>query len=89
MSEHDRQSEYEREKADWEDRCEERDMHMTARELLYSLRGVPAKCDFCDKEVSHEQLEPEEGGLWYCRECFDRWEKEDAAETSVDDTTGE
>lgn len=48
------------------------------RKLLYALRGVPAQCDFCHAVTEHYKLEPEEGGLWVCHECLERWEREDA-----------
>lgn len=54
-------------------------------------RGVPrdpivrdgvevTACDFCGKPAAPDDLTPEEGNLWACMECWDRWEAEDAAE---------
>ncbi len=46
-----------------------------ARELIYELRGIPDKCWACERSYQHEQLEPEEGGVWWCRGCIEKWEK--------------
>lgn len=43
------------------------------RELIESLRGIPTKCDFCDLEKTSDDLEPEEGDMWVCRDCLKLW----------------
>lgn len=48
------------------------------RQAIIDLRGgVPAKCDFCNKEVAQENLHPEEAGMWACIDCINRWYRED------------
>ena len=49
------------------------------RELIVSLRGKPDKCFACERtvasgELSEDDLEPEEGGAWWCHSCIERWE---------------
>ena len=53
---------------------------LAVRYLIYQLRGgVPDKCDFCGEKYFHWELDPEEGGLWVCHQCQQRWEEDDAA----------
>lgn len=48
---------------------------------IVALRGgIPEKCDFCDQPYTDERYPvPEEAGQWTCIECWERWEREDAA----------
>jgi hypothetical protein len=42
------------------------------------IRGyVPSKCNFCGRDLSVEELEPEEAGEWACHYCLLRWAQED------------
>lgn len=46
------------------------------RDLIIALRGgLPEKCDFCGADS--DDLDPEEGDMWACRECWDRFRRED------------
>lgn len=52
---------------------------MSTRDALIAIRGgLPPKCDFCSKKVDPDTLHPEEGGLWVCEDCLQRWEREEA-----------
>ena len=49
---------------------------MTAIDLIKALRGGNAGlCDFCKRKA--DDLLPEEGGAWACRDCIERWEREE------------
>lgn len=53
---------------------------MTMREVIVELRGgeseMPTHCDACKRKVAPDELEPEEGGLWVCSECWSKWNPE-------------
>lgn len=42
------------------------------RELIFMLRGMPEKCDYCDEKDPNE-LNPLSGGEWACNACLDSW----------------
>lgn len=43
------------------------------KQFIADLRGgIPEKCSWCDQPMTPEEAEPEEGGEWICRKCFDR-----------------
>lgn len=50
---------------------------MTKEELKQSIAdmrgGIPPKCDFCKEDMSPDEMEPEEGGLWACCYCLLKW----------------
>lgn len=52
---------------------------MNVLDMIVELRGgIPEKCDFCGQAFTEERYPiPEEAGMWTCKECWDRWEKED------------
>ena len=52
---------------------------MNVLDMIVELRGgLPEKCDFCGQEFTEERYPiPEEAVMWTCKECWDRWEKED------------
>lgn len=54
---------------------------MNMLDMIAELRGgIPGKCDFCGQPYTTDRYPlPEEAGEWTCSECWDRWEKEDAA----------
>lgn len=59
-----------------------RELNALADEVLeYEWEHFPdtfkKKCDFCGKSCPPEAIDPEEGDLWACVECQDRWAKED------------
>jgi len=50
---------------------------LTTEDLVRILRDMPTECDFCDREVWPQDLEPLSGDQWACHTCLDRWAKED------------
>lgn len=48
-------------------------------ELITDLRGgEPEACDFCGEVAADGEYAPEEGGLWACMRCWDKFNAEDA-----------
>lgn len=60
------------------------DDSLNALELIIELRGgLPECCDFCRQPYTEQRYPvPEEAGQWACIECWERWEKEDAAKAN-------
>ena len=43
------------------------------RELIAALRGGwGTRCDYCGEDKPPEELDPDEGGTWCCKDC---WQK--------------
>ena len=55
------------------------------KQSLSDMRGDPSMCDFCEAPKTLEELEPEEAGMWVCRGCQERWEREEAVRGGGED----
>lgn len=55
------------------------------KQMLVDLRGgLPEACDFCKTPTEPADLHPEEGGLWACITCINRWEEQDRYYSEVE-----
>jgi hypothetical protein len=52
-------------------------IRVTKDDIAMLRGGFPEKCSFCSRDVSPEQLEPEEAGDWACWWCLLKWARED------------
>lgn len=50
---------------------------VTKHDIAMLRGGFPGKCDFCGRDMTPEQLEPEEAGDWVCWYCLRKWARED------------
>ena len=56
---------------------------ITKADIAMLRGGMPDKCDFCSRDVSPDELEPEEAGDWACHHCLLKWAREDGSMSEV------
>lgn len=50
------------------------------KQLLKDLRGGISKtCDWCGKEMTEQEAQPEEAGEWICMKCWQQCEDAEEA----------